>query len=85
MRSVEENVRVAMIKSSLLVDLLVDLLEVPSKKRGKTLFASFYAALCLQLLDSYLFDASSFILFSSQSIPLSHIARNPARLREFWH
>lgn len=76
----ERNARVAMIKSSLLADLP----EVLSEKRGKTArirLASFYAALCLRPLDSYLSDASPFIF--ELSIPLSpRIAQDPTPLRE---
>lgn len=78
------NVRVAMIKSSLLADLL----EVLSKKRGKTLrgfvWLPFTRPLCLRPLGSYLSDAPPFILFSTLPIHLSCLARNPA-LRELWH
>lgn len=72
----KRNVRVAMIKSSLLADLP----EVPfgrAKERGREMgrktrrarvrLASFYAALCLPPLGSYLTDAPPFILSSIDS------------------
>lgn len=65
----EEEKRVAMIKSSLLADLL----EVPSKKRGKTLrvrLAAFYAALCLRPLGLLSFRRVSFyFIFGSIDSP----------------
>jgi hypothetical protein len=49
--------------------------------RARVRLASFYAALCLRPLDSYLSDAPPFIF--ELSIPLSPcVARNPTPLRE---
>lgn len=78
----KRNVHVVMIKSSLLADLP----EVPSgrekeneseRRKGKLAvrvrLASFYAALCLRPLSSYLTNASPFIFSSIDSSPRAQL------------
>lgn len=59
--------------------------EKEREDAARVRLASFYAALCLWPLGSYLSVAPPFILFSILSIPLSRVARNPAWLHELWH